>query len=132
MEYVTKKYFKEIEISEIDFVNDNLLFGQSEDYIDKEYITTEVEHSWYAGESYPMEIDAMIETLNNLKEQGANFVEVVYHCDHIGYVFNGLEMRKATKQEIAEYLGEEQAQEKLEKEQEIAALEEKLRKLKEE
>ena len=130
MEYVLKKYFKEVEIDEIDFVNQTLLFGESDDYIETEFIRKGEQGNWYWGESIPMEIDAMIETLNELKKQGANFVEVVYHCDHLGYVFNGLEMRKATDEEIAEHLGKQVEVKENAKQEKIAELEKELKRLK--
>lgn len=131
MEYIVKKYIGEIEHSELDFVNQDILFGKQDDYVDYETIEEVPAHTYYNGEAVPMEIDSVIKQLQEIKEKGANFVEIDFHCDHIGYNFNGLEMRLATEEEISEHIGVQQVEIDKQKQQEINLLEKKLKQLKE-
>jgi len=125
---IIRKYTEEIEFSEIDFEMYDKVLGKNWD--EKNEIESGVENkSWY-GEAYAMDIDKMIEVLNGLKKGGANYVEVMYHCDHIGYVFNGVEIRKATKEEIAADNELIAAKNAANKQREIDALEKKLNQLK--
>jgi len=48
----------------------------------------------------PMPIDDAIRIIQELKDKGANYIEMDYHCDHVSYLFSGFEIRKATKEEI--------------------------------
>jgi len=132
MEFLLKKYLFEVETDDsLNWINQDKIFGGYDEDRDIETIRVEDQGNW-EGESAPMEIEEMENILHDFKRLGATHIEVMYHEDHGSYIFNAVKMRKATKQEIGEYLGKEEAQEKLEKEQEIAKLEEKLRKLKEE
>jgi hypothetical protein len=45
-------------------------------------------------DSFPVNIDSVIELLNSLKAQGANYISIDYHCDHIGYDIEGLKITK--------------------------------------
>lgn len=125
---IIRKYTEEIEFSEIDFEMYDKVLGKNWD--EKNEIESGIENKNWYGEAYAMDIDKMIEVLNGLKKGGANYVEVMYHCDHIGYVFNGVEIRKATKEEIAADNELIAAKNAANKQREIDALEKKLNQLK--
>jgi len=40
-------------------------------------------------DAYPIKIDHLIESLNNLKEKGSTHVSIEDHCDHVGYDLSG-------------------------------------------
>jgi len=130
--YITKNYIQETEISEIDFdLYDKVLGKEWEDMdCDQERIELGRKEKWWTGESHPIEIDRIIKLLNNLKIKGANFVEIMYHCDHIGYVFNGVDIHKSTEGEIENHLDQLKKRKEAEKQKEIEALEKKLKQLK--
>lgn len=99
--YILIKYTKEIELSEVDIdLNIAILEPDYDDY-DKIIISGD---GSYERESEPIHIDAVIKALEKLKSDGANYVEIMYHCDHHGYVFNGAHIKKATPEEIKEYI----------------------------
>ena len=130
--YIITKYTKEIELSELDFDLDCDILG-TDDFDDKEHIVIENGNKYsYAGESTPIKIDAMIKTLEELKQGGANYVEVVFHCDHHGYVFNGAKITKATPEEINEHEISEKRNELQEKLRKATILQQELDKLNEE
>jgi len=47
-----------------------------------------------------IKIDKVIKILQNLKKSGCNYVEIMHHCDHGSYVFNGIFVRESTPEEI--------------------------------
>ena len=55
-----------------------------------------------SGNNTPMPIDDALRIIQEMKDKGANFIEIDYHCDHITYLFSGFEIRKATEEEIKE------------------------------
>jgi len=126
--YLLTKYTKEVELSEIDFdLYEEALGKNWED--DKVEITKTAGGSW-EGESYPININKVINILNELKEKGSSHVEIMYHCDHIGYVFNGAEIRRANDTEVLEHLKYSDTQEQEDKKREIELLEKRLKELK--
>src|ERR1035437_113914 len=100
---ITKTYKKEIELSELDFVIQESIhkdwYGDSHVNDSRVVITNNGKGRW-EGDAIPIDIDEAIRTLEKLKKTGANFAEIMYHTDHNGYVFNGLEVRKSTEDEI--------------------------------
>lgn len=54
----------------------------------------------WSGINTPMPIDDALRIIQEMKDKGANFIEIDFHCDHITYLFSGFEIRKATKKEI--------------------------------
>lgn len=114
---ITKTYLKEIELSEIDFeLNEDI----HRDWYDigkinnRVNITKNNKGSW-EGDTIPIKIDDVIKTLQQLKKSGANYAEIMYHSDHNGYVFNGLEIRKSTEKEIKEHSDKNKEKEIIEK-----------------
>jgi len=126
--YITNKYVKELEHSEIDFDLYEKILGKDWSDIDREEIDLGRDNNWWTGEGYPIEIDRVIKTLQKLKKRGANFVEIMYHCDHIGYVFNGVDIHESTEGELKKHLESEKKNKA--KQEEIKALEKKLKELK--
>lgn len=101
--YIITKYTEEIELSELDLELDCDILG-SDEFDDKEHIVIEKGNIYsYAGESTPIKIDTIINTLEKLRDGGANYVEIMHHCDHHGYIFNGANITKATAEEINEH-----------------------------
>lgn len=106
---------KEVSFDELDMVNRNVILGENWDDDDKfewpiiiSKVTKEAEDKYaYRGESTPISIVSLIETLTNLQKKGCDFVEIVHHSDHHGYNINGLEMRRATQEEIVAFEKEE-------------------------
>lgn len=52
---------------------------------------------------YPINIDKLIKELTFAKENGATHVEVGYHTDHIGYIFEGYKIEAMSDTDIKEY-----------------------------
>jgi len=90
---IEKNYVAEEEISEIDFyLKDDLGIGDDDD----ETLTIDNDKgmSW-AGASYPINIYRLIGLLDIIKDKHkCEYVEIMYHTDHIGYVLTGLNIAK--------------------------------------
>ena len=89
MEVIIIKYLEDIEI---DLHNEDKILGINEDghdYTTDAYV--DYDKTMWAREVEEIDIDTAIETLTKLKESGANYVEIMHHCDHNSYVFTGLE-----------------------------------------
>jgi hypothetical protein len=84
----------------------------------------------YEGDSYAMSIISLEKILTKLKKKGANYVEIMYHCDHIEYEINGLEVHKTTPEEFIEYDEMVKTATEEAKKKEIAKLQNQLKKLK--
>jgi len=127
------RYKVQEELSEIDFdLYDSLFPRWSEnDEEHPEQITDFPKNEMYwAGESYPMHIEDVIKVLNGLKEKGCNYVEIMYHTDHIGYVFTGLDVHIASEKEIAKHEEASKNKRDAEIQKRIAQLEAEIQKLK--
>jgi hypothetical protein len=86
----------------------------------------------YPGANVPMPIDEAIEMLQKMKEKGANYIEIDYHCDHVSYLFSGWEIRKATKEELdKEQSTQDEYRQKI-KEKKIKELQDQINELKNE
>lgn len=130
MKYIKQTYLKEIEESELDFINQDAILGHNEDGHDFEWIITTKEDAYWYNESQEIEIDLVIETLKELKKDGANYVEIIHHGDHHGYIFNGLHMGIPTKEEIGAYKKAKKMANKKVIEEKISKLEGEISKLK--
>ena len=89
---VEYNYKTEFELDEIDFdLQSELKIKEN----DSNMGTLNNGESLWSGESFPINIDIVIEVLNEFKKKNkCNYVEIVYHSDHIGYIFNGLNITK--------------------------------------
>lgn len=97
--YITKQYVVEDSVNEIDF--DLYEYFKLKENDTLEIITKPNKKANWSGESYPINVDTLLSMLNNMKEKGCNFVEVMYHTDHIGYVVNGLNIQPSANEELA-------------------------------
>lgn len=131
MKYIKKVYLKEIEASDLDLENVDNVLGNNPDGHDYKLLTN-INHNqhYWAGGAQEINIDKLIEILSKLKESGANYVEMLNHVDHHGYVFYGIEMRKATKEEVVKHEEAENKATLISKENRIKELEKELEKLK--
>jgi hypothetical protein len=129
---ITKIYKTSESLTEIDFVLRDKILGKNWSENEERFgdITLNNDYNSWKGESHPINIDDVIKALEKLKKKGSNYVEIMYHCDHIGYYFNGLDIHRSTDIEIKENEMTLDAMEKLKKEAEIKALEIKLAQLK--
>ena len=72
------------------------------------------------ADAYPINIEEVIQELVNMKDAGATHVEIGYHCDHIGYIFEGYRIKSMTTEEVENVENEKKAEE--EKQKKIAEL----------
>jgi len=102
-EYVLLHYKTEIEHTELDLENLDSILGKNKNGHNHISIIKEEngEFNW-RSEQEQIDIDLAIKTLQRIKDLGCNYAEIMYHCDHNGYVFYGIEMREATQEEIEE------------------------------
>jgi hypothetical protein len=131
--FLTLLYKKEIETNdsiEWDCFYD--IFGDGFDNggdIYPEKISVRKNQNW-AGNVDHIKIDNVIEILEKLKKSGCNYVEIMHHCDHNSYVFNGLEVKESTPEDIEnELLKEKKRKEKLRR---IEELEKEIKKISQE
>jgi len=129
MKYIYYKIVKEIELSELDFVNQDKILGIHPENDSWEYQLIENKPKYYI-EAEEIEIDSAIKTLEKLKKAGANYTQIVAHVDHHGYEFYGLEMREATKEEVEDHLNKDKKDLENAKQIKINELEKELTKLK--
>lgn len=95
MKKYKQEYLDSISSSEIDFSLYDQLYGDvwQEDESERYYGDFKVvgkSKARYAGETYPTDINRLIENLEELKKKGCSHVEIMYHIDHIGYELSGL------------------------------------------
>ena len=128
MKYLRKIYVGERETDDsLHFLNQEKILNLGEDDDYPETITTDGTN--WAGETVPMDIDELINILNELKGQSANYVEIMFHEDHCGYVINGVHMREANDMEKQLYLLEQNNESINNRKEKIAALKKQLKEL---
>ena len=133
MKYILQHYKKEIALCELDFTVREKFLGQEEndDWWDHEKIRKFNGDFWW-GEATEIDVDLAINTLQELKKEGCNFVEIMHHGDHHGYIFVGKEVRLATDTEIMEHELKNKEISDGQRQKKIAELEAKLKELKSE
>ena len=91
---IVKDYRFENEVSEIDFDLYAWLGLKDEEQFDAD-IESKNETD-YSADGFPIEIARLEGLIKEMKAKGCTHVEMEYHCDHIGYLFNGckIELRK--------------------------------------
>ena len=93
--YVKRELVYENEISELDFkLYDEFGFDNE----DGNFII-EGDYAGYT-DAYPIKIDDLIQELNLMKNAGSTHAEIGYHCDHIGYIFEGYRIEPMTTSEV--------------------------------
>lgn len=75
-------------------------------------------------------IDKMIEKLQEMKQAGANYASIDWHCDHQEYDIYGIQYDKASDEEVEEHKANIEKRKEAKKNSEIAELEKKLASLK--
>jgi hypothetical protein len=96
--YITKYLISTDEISEIDFqLKESFGF---DDEIHTDIVEIIKGKSKWGPQTYPIEIDQLIEFLQRRKLSGATHVELDYHEDHIGYEMSFYRITKSTSDEI--------------------------------
>lgn len=131
IKYLIKKNIIDDELSEIDFDfmrEWDCDYGNedSDDPNDFHYYDFIISQHGSA-DGFPIKIDRVIEYLQNMKDSGCNYVEMGYHCDHIGYEFSGFMIEEATPDQIEVFVNEKMAKES--KNKEIRELEMKIKEL---
>lgn len=99
---ITKIYKVEESTTEIDFTLRDKVLGKDWDEHENRFDEIVKGGGGQYGQSSPIEIDKVIKTLQGFKDSGCNHVEIMYHEDHIGYYFYGLDIHRSTDQEVAE------------------------------
>ena len=101
---ITEIYKSEESLTEIDFTLRDKILGKGWDDNEERFgqIVLGNDHNSWKGESYPINIDDVNKVLEKLKKKGCNYVEIMYHSDHIGYYFNGLDIHRSTFKEVLE------------------------------
>jgi hypothetical protein len=84
------------------------------------------------GEAGLVSIDVLINSLQELKSNGANYVSCDWHCDHVELDLYGVQYRLATPEEIEAFKQSQKLKKEDEKKREIERLEQKLKRLKDE
>ena len=125
---ITEIYKASESLTEIDFILRDKILGKDWSENEERFgqITLDNDHNNWQGESHPIKIDDVIKVLEKLKEKGSNYVEIMYHCDHIGYYFNGLDIHRSTNEEVANDKERLKANEDIKIEAEIKELQSKL------
>lgn len=75
-------------------------------------------------------IDKMIEKLQEMKQAGANYASIDWHCDHQEYDIYGIQYDRASDEEVEEHKANIEKRKEAKKNAEIAELEKKLQSLK--
>lgn len=75
-------------------------------------------------------IENMRKALDKFEKQGANYVNVDFHCDHNEVEVTGIIFGRSTQEEIDAYIKEELVQKEAKKEKEIARLQSEIERIK--
>lgn len=132
---ITRKYISERSVSEIDFDLYSEILGKDwSEVSDKlgrfeDFKLNDSSDGW-SGDSHPINIDRTIKILESLKKKGCNFVEIMYHCDHIGYYFYGLNIHRSTATELQDHYSKEKKNAQKDRKKKITELENELQFLK--
>lgn len=97
---ILKTYLGTHKESELDFdIRDKMFPG-----VDWEDVEEFTENGSIRLDSHPIEIARLREILTQLESQGANWVEIDYHCDHIGYLLVGLSITPLSPEEAIPHI----------------------------
>jgi hypothetical protein len=124
--YISKKLIDEADVWEID-IDFKEAFGFDYDYYND---IIDINKNKSSLDSEPILIDRLINILKELKNNGANYVQLEENCDNQGYDIEGFQIRLATPEEIENYHNKDKILEEEEKKEKIKKLEEELKKLK--
>lgn len=129
---VTYSYKSEVPATEIHFdILDKILGKNWENQAYSEITIVPDKSSWANSvDAVPIEIGRVIKILNKLKKEGSNYVEIMYHSEHAGYYFNGIDIHRSTDEEVAKEDERVEKFEKAKKQAEIQLLERKIEQIK--
>jgi hypothetical protein len=89
---------------EVDFeMYDDILGSEktSELYDDEFGVNTIHKGSEYC-DSLPVKIEELKKVIEKFEKAGCNYISIDYNCDHPDYIFYGVDVHKATEEEIEE------------------------------
>lgn len=108
-------------------------FATKEELENNEYVSLSFEgNEIYQSEARIIPIEIIKQLIDEAEANGANFVAIDYHCDHVEYDIYGFLVEKMTEREIQIVEAIKAKKNKEFKEQQIKLLEEEIKKLKEE
>lgn len=116
-QYLTFKYIKEIEESDLDIDTVEKILGKDayeEPGFERIFIPLNVEYG-YEQEADRISITLLEKTIAKMKKAGASHLEMMHHSDHRGYVFYGVEVRRSTKAEVDDLKIKNLAKEEIER-----------------
>jgi hypothetical protein len=108
--YQTIKTVVSDEVSELDFI---LRDEVTPEFDYEKYDLVETHLGNRTSDGYPVKIDSLIEKLNDFKALGCNYVSIEHHCDHIGYMFDGMHIYRSTPEEIKTLLDQNKTKDQL-------------------
>ena len=115
--YLTFRYLKEIEESDLDISTVEKILGKDayeDPGFERLFFPLNKDYG-YETETQRISIELLEKTIAKLKKSGANYMEIMHHTDHNGYVFYGIEVRKSTPEEIENEKRNDIARERIEK-----------------
>ncbi len=129
---VTYSYKSEVPATEIHYdILDKIIGKNWETEPHSEITIVPGKNSWANSmDASPIEIDRVLKILTKLKKEGSNYVEIMYHCDHAGYYFNGIDIHRSTDEEVAQEKKRLEEFETAKKQAEIQFLERKIDQIK--
>jgi len=123
---ITKKLIEVLYSSLMEELRNEFLTEQEQDCD----IHVKNSESAYYADSSSVNIDKIIAQLNKLKEAGSTHVAIDFHCDHDEYELYGYALERESEEERNARIELEEEKKRKKKEKEIASLEAKLNKLK--
>jgi hypothetical protein len=97
---VRETVIKQIEVSDLDEVVDQQLFGKhpNDDCWDYDWIHAYTNVYWKNNEHIPIAI--LEDVVQQLKSQGSTHVQICPHGDHQSYYFTGVKLELLTEEEV--------------------------------
>lgn len=133
-DFVSFIYKVEIETEDI---NDVLIDKHFPDWENTEVsphdriLTIHESESYWKGETSPISIEELERIIAELKRNQCTHTEIMWHTDHREFIFNGMEIRKASDEEIHGVKLAKEVEELKAKDDEIKRLEAQIKKIKE-
>lgn len=126
MKKIILKNYK-VEETKYDVLGYHIIDGYDADKDELALIKTNVPKDFtWAGESVPMKIEDLKKVIEMFERNGAKYIEMMYHVDHNGYYFYGLDFEIVSSKDkrFKTILDYKDKQEKLLIKQKIKELEE--------